>query len=350
MGLLIIPAYGALGPSFDWPPSVVGPFLEAVDAQNRAMQMLSSASTVPAVPVATLPTASRAAGPGFAAPVETSPVNLVSEEAFVIVQAGQTLWAIAQRHGVTVEALQAANGLSKTLLDIGQRLMIPGHALIAAAAAPPPAPVPAPAAAVPPSPDRQLSLVVGDGETLWDLAQTYGVSVDAIVETNTLSNGNLIHPGQRLIIPRRAAEGPTRIALSRQARSAVSLASVFVWPASGRVTSGFGFRRHPVFGTQEMHTGIDIGAPLGTPVVSARAGTVVTAGWEGGYGKLVVVDHGDGLTTGYSHLSQIAVQVGQILDPGDLIGRVGNTGISTGPHLLFEIRVHGRPLDPLKYL
>jgi murein DD-endopeptidase MepM/ murein hydrolase activator NlpD len=123
-----------------------------------------------------------------------------------------------------------------------------------------------------------------------------------------------------------------------------------VWPARGRVTSGFGFRRHPVFGTQEMHTGIDIGAPSGTPVVSARAGIVIAADWEGGYGKLVRVDHGDGLTTSYSHLSQIAVHVGQQVYPGDLVGYVGTTGFSTGPHLLFEIRVHGRPLDPLKYL
>jgi murein DD-endopeptidase MepM/ murein hydrolase activator NlpD len=99
-----------------------------------------------------------------------------------------------------------------------------------------------------------------------------------------------------------------------------------------------------------MHTGIDIGAPLGAPVVSSRAGRVGWAGWYGGYGKFVRVDHGNGLSTAYSHLSQISVKVGQILHPGDLIGRVGSTGFSTGPHLLFEIRVNGRPLDPLKYL
>jgi murein DD-endopeptidase MepM/ murein hydrolase activator NlpD len=191
---------------------------------------------------------------------------------------------------------------------------------------------------------------VGDGETLWDIAQTYGVSVDAIVESNSLPNGNLIFPGERLVIPVHTAGVVGGVVLPRLRRPTVSLASVFVWPARGRVTSGFGFRRHPVFGTHEMHTGIDIGAPLGTPVVSARAGKVLAADWEGGYGKLVRIDHGDGLTTTYSHLSQIAVRVGQVLDPGDLIGYVGNTGFSTGPHLLFEIRVNGRPLDPLKYL
>jgi murein DD-endopeptidase MepM/ murein hydrolase activator NlpD len=292
------------------------------------------------------PTASHPTVRGAPASLATTPVNnVVSADAFVSVQAGQTLWAIAEAHGVTVEVIQAANGLKTRGLEIGQRLVIPGRALAAGAR-----PLPRTVTAPPRHTPRQLSMVVGDGETLWDIAQTYGVSVDAIVETNALPNSDLIRPGQRLVIPGGATDVPARVALSRRLRSAVSIASAFVWPARGRITSGFGFRQHPVFGTREMHTGIDIGAPLGTPVVSSRAGKVVSAGWEGGYGKLVRVDHGSGLMTAYSHLSQISVRVGQMLHPGDLIGRVGSTGFSTGPHLLFEIRVNGRPLDPLKYL
>jgi murein DD-endopeptidase MepM/ murein hydrolase activator NlpD len=151
-------------------------------------------------------------------------------------------------------------------------------------------------------------------------------------------------------MPDGTVDVPADVTSSRNQTPAVSIAQAFVWPARGPITSGFGVRRHPIFGTREMHTGIDIGAPLGSPVVSARAGRVIYAGWETGYGKLVRIDHGDGLTTTYSHLSQISVRVGQVLDLGDTVGKVGSTGYSTGPHLLFEIRVHGRPLDPLKYL
>jgi len=193
-------------------------------------------------------------------------------------------------------------------------------------------------------------VIVQDGQTLWEIAQTYGVSVDLLVESNGLSTGDLIRPGQRLTIPGGATDIPRRMALSRSLSSAISIARGFLWPARGRVTSGFGFRQHPIFGTREMHTGIDIGAPTGSPVFAARAGRVTVAGYESGYGRLVVIDHGDGVTTWYSHLSVIAVRVGQLVQYGEPVGQIGSTGFSTGPHLLFEIRVNGRPLDPLKYL
>jgi len=193
-------------------------------------------------------------------------------------------------------------------------------------------------------------VIVQDGQTLWEIAQTYGVSVDYLVEANGLSSGDLIHPGQRLAIPGGATDIPIRMMLSRGLGSAISIARGFLWPARGRVTSGFGFRQHPIFGTREMHTGIDIGAPTGSPVLAARAGRVTVAGYESGYGRLVVINHGDGVTTWYSHLSVIAVRVGQVVEYGEMVGQIGSTGFSTGPHLLFEIRVNGRPLDPLKYL
>lgn len=122
----------------------------------------------------------------------------------------------------------------------------------------------------------------------------------------------------------------------------------FLWPARGALTSGFGLRRHPVFGIVRPHHGVDIAAAWGTPVLAAAAGTVVYAGWFGGYGKLVVVDHGGGLATLYGHLSSIRVSVGQTVGPGEVLGNVGSTGYSTGPHLHFEVRVNGRPVDPLR--
>ena len=99
-----------------------------------------------------------------------------------------------------------------------------------------------------------------------------------------------------------------------------------------------------------MHTGIDIGAPSGAPIVAAAAGTVLVAGWEEGYGNTVVIDHGGGIATLYGHQSSIAVAVGQSVTRGQVIGAVGSTGHSTGPHLHFEVRVNGSPVDPLGYL
>ncbi len=221
-GLLIIPAYGATDAWLQWSTSSVVPFLATVTTRNRAIQTLTSASTIPAISPAA-PLTSRAAILGSSASFTTSAVNVVAEETYVIVQAGQTLWAIAQKFGVAVEALEAANSLAKTRrIEVGQRLVIPGRYVASTPSVPPAAPT---TAVSPPRTARQVSLVVGDGETLWNLAQTYGVSVDAIIEANALPNGELIRPGQRLVIPGGAAEVPTRVALSRRLRSVVSIAT-----------------------------------------------------------------------------------------------------------------------------
>jgi murein DD-endopeptidase MepM/ murein hydrolase activator NlpD len=123
-----------------------------------------------------------------------------------------------------------------------------------------------------------------------------------------------------------------------------------VWPARGIVTSPFGWRIHPIFGTREFHTGIDIGGPSGAPVAAAYPGTVQFVGWKGGYGRLVIVYHGGGLETAYSHLSAASVQPGAHVEQGQEIGRIGSTGWSTGPHLLFEVFENGIPRDPAGYL
>jgi murein DD-endopeptidase MepM/ murein hydrolase activator NlpD len=122
----------------------------------------------------------------------------------------------------------------------------------------------------------------------------------------------------------------------------------FLWPARGVITSGFGFRRHPIFGIRRMHTGVDIGAPRGAPVEAAADGRVIYTGWFGGYGKIVIIDHGGGVSTLYAHLSQILTEEGRSVRQGEIIARVGSTGYSTGPHLHFEVRVNGRPIDPTR--
>jgi murein DD-endopeptidase MepM/ murein hydrolase activator NlpD len=126
--------------------------------------------------------------------------------------------------------------------------------------------------------------------------------------------------------------------------SSAPSASGFIWPVSGPVTSPFGMR------WGRMHTGIDIGVPYGTPIHAAASGQVIYAGWMDGYGNLVFIDHGRGISTGYAHQSNIAVSNGQSVTQGQVIGYVGCTGHCFGPHLHFEVRVNGTPVDPLGYL
>ena len=121
-------------------------------------------------------------------------------------------------------------------------------------------------------------------------------------------------------------------------------AAGLIWPCDGVVVSGFGMR------WGRMHEGIDIGCAYGTPNRAAAAGTVIYAGWLGGYGNLVVVDHGNGLSTAYAHASSILVSVGQSVSQGQTVSLVGSTGNSSGPHLHFEVRVNGVAVDPLPYL
>jgi murein DD-endopeptidase MepM/ murein hydrolase activator NlpD len=120
----------------------------------------------------------------------------------------------------------------------------------------------------------------------------------------------------------------------------------FIWPVNGSITSGFGPRTHPIYGGSRVHTGLDIAASQGTPIKAAGDGVVKMAGVNGGYGNWTLIDHGGGLATGYGHQSRIAVSVGQHVSQGEVIGYVGSTGASTGPHLHWEVRVNGNPVDP----
>lgn len=129
-------------------------------------------------------------------------------------------------------------------------------------------------------------------------------------------------------------------------------ASQFVWPcpASKRVTSSYGTRIHPIKKTKSTHTGVDIGAPSGSNIVAAAPGKVIMATYNSAYGNYMIVDHGGGLSTMYAHQSAFVAKVGDAVLAGDVIGKVGSTGLSTGPHLHFEVRINGQHTSPNKYI
>lgn len=128
----------------------------------------------------------------------------------------------------------------------------------------------------------------------------------------------------------------------------------FIWPIRGPITSPFGYRIHPIFKSRIFHSGIDIGGPNGGAIKASNDGRVIFSGWYGGYGKVVILDHGvingQPITTLYAHMSSILVSNGQNVTKGQTIGREGSTGYSTGPHCHFEVRVNGKPTNPLSYI
>lgn len=123
-----------------------------------------------------------------------------------------------------------------------------------------------------------------------------------------------------------------------------------IWPLSGPITSEFGWRVHPIFGSQRFHSGLDIGGDYGLPIHAAQSGIVIEAGWIGGYGNTIMIEHGNGIVTLYGHNESLAVGVGQHVNQGDVIAYCGSTGNSTGPHCHFEVRLGGEPVSPWDYL
>lgn len=160
----------------------------------------------------------------------------------------------------------------------------------------------------------------------------------AALETVTL--------GEMLGHPTASVDGAAAVAVASESAGPGAAVGALRWPVQGRATSEFGPRTHPVTGARRDHDGLDIAAPAGTPIVAAAAGTVTFAGRQGGYGNVVIVDHGHGTESRYAHQETIAVTAGQTVRAGQRIGSVGSTGLSTGPHLHFEVRRRGSAIDP----
>jgi len=176
------------------------------------------------------------------------------------------------------------------------------------------------------------------GETLWEIARATGTRVAALAAANRITGLTLLHPGQVLSIPAPGAPDPAPVRMAQASRTAparppaqtagstrrvieaaVSRAArrvQMLWPSMGIITSRFGWRIHPIFGGREFHTGMDIATRWGSPVIAARSGIVRFVGWKSGYGRIVIVDHGDGMETAYSHLSAAVVNPGQRVEQG----------------------------------
>ena len=259
------------------------------------------------------------------------------EALVVTVRPGDSLWSIARAHDSTVAAIASGNAIDPhATLRLGQTLTIPGrYAAVAGPDGSPPS-LGGPAAA---------QIVVGPGESLWAIAQRHGTNVGALMELNGLHSDRL-QVGQALrVLPGGA---PSQALPGAAAPQAAVPSSGMVWPLVGNITSRFGYRRLRIGGTN-MHYGVDIDGNVGDPIRSATAGTVTFSGWRGGFGYLVIVTK-DNTEYFYAHCSALLVSEGQQVQPGDLIARVGATGNVTGPHLHFEIRVDGDPVDPLPIL
>ena len=154
-----------------------------------------------------------------------------------------------------------------------------------------------------------------------------------------------------LILQRVAVADASESKIAREeALRAARNSGKMLMPSRGPITSQFGSRFHPVLGYSRFHAGTDFGAEQGSPIQAAETGVVIFAGWYGGYGNAVIVEHGDGLTTLYGHASRLNVREGQTVKKGDVIAAVGTTGLSTGPHLHFEVRRNGKPVDPMAFL
>ncbi|KAF3891208.1 peptidoglycan DD-metalloendopeptidase family protein [Tolypothrix bouteillei VB521301] len=152
------------------------------------------------------------------------------------------------------------------------------------------------------------------------------------------------------LIQQKVAEEEERLKTNSRNSVIIRGTGIFAYPSSAPTSSPFGWRMHPVLGYRRFHAGLDFAASYGSTIRAADSGTVIFAGWYGGYGRAVIINHGNGITTLYGHTSELFVSEGQTVERGQAIAAVGSTGLSTGPHLHFEVRKNGTPVNPMNFL
>ena len=242
-----------------------------------------------------------------------------------IVVKGDTLWSISQRYDVKMSSIISVNNLKEiSRLSIGQKLKLPITNMDIAKAEG----YDQEAAA------EEIIYYVKKGESLWSISREYNVKLESIIAANSITDASKISAGQQLRIP--------------NVPGARSNICNFIWPVRGRITSPYGMR--VISGRKDFHAGIDIGGPTGTNIVAAESGRVSYAGYMRGFGNVIILSHDGGYSTVYGHNSVNLVKKGQYVNKGSIIGKVGRTGNATGSHLHFEIRLGGNPVNPLSYL
>ena len=255
------------------------------------------------------------------------------------VQEGDSLWSIANSMNVEVDTLIGCNTLGN-VLHPKVVLRIPNQ--------------------------DGIFHKIKSGDTIEKISSTYKVQVNRIKSVNPTLELESLKIGSELFVPgarieaasakddKKTTTGKTnnRRQDSKSSNSNIkdNSSGVFRWPVAGKISSPYGWRRHPITRRNDFHSALDIRASRGTPIKASNGGQVAYAGWMSGYGKVVVIQHSNGYSTLYGHCSSISVNKGQRVSAGEVIGRVGSTGRATGPHVHFELRQGNRPVNPLQYL
>ncbi|MDD3001163.1 MAG: LysM peptidoglycan-binding domain-containing protein [Candidatus Riflebacteria bacterium] len=266
--------------------------------------------------------------------VEVASADMSPEIRYTIGQ-GDSLLKLAHKFNTTVAQLQSDNNIEGTLVKIGQEIKIsPNKKMYRVVSAKPEL------AKV--SKVNLLNHKIRRGESLSVIAKKYRTTVGSIVAQNNLKS-TVVLAGQTIKVP--AAKG-------YKITNKTSVNRTVKWkrPTRGYLSSAYGYRKHPVYKKRSFHAGIDIAAPKGTPILAATNGKVIYAGRRSGYGNLVIVSHANGYSTRYAHCSSIIARKGQQVKAGQIIGRVGATGVATGNHLHFEVRKNGKTLNPISFI
>jgi len=240
------------------------------------------------------------------------------------IKRGENYWQIARENGIDIDTIIGLNPYLKNLYaGLNEKIIVANR-------------------------KGCLHIVQGD-ETLMDISNLYNVPIEKLRDVNRI---NFIKEyfyglkkGDVLFIP-----DARPVILTKQMKHLYDLRNALQSPLGGAYTSGYGVRIDPFTRRRRFHNGLDIRVSIGTPVGAAADGVVIAAGWAGGYGKMIKIRHYNGYTTLYGHLSRIYVRIGQRVKRGQIIGRSGNTGRTTGPHLHFTVWYKGKPVNPALFL